>query len=145
MFFQKEYTFYQKEPSQEANMTLAPAASSAQLAQRFAQRAQGYVRCRPFNATVLVQFGDQERLLHIHNGEVLKVQDIRAPLTSWDFAIRAGADAWSRFWQAVPEAGSHDIFALAKQGELHIEGNLQPLMANLQYIKDLLALGREAA
>ncbi|NYT84490.1 hypothetical protein [Pollutimonas harenae] len=126
-------------------MTVAPTASGMQLAQRFAQRAQGYVRRRPFNATVLVQFGEHERLLRIQNGQVLDVQEVIAPLTSWDFAIRASADAWSRFWQPVPQPDSHDIFALAKQGELRIEGNLQPLMANLQYIKDVLALGRETA
>jgi len=31
-----------------------------------------------------------------------------------------------------------------RRGELAIEGNLQPLMAHLQFVKDLLATGREA-
>jgi hypothetical protein len=44
----------------------------------------------------------------------------------------------------VPAAGWHDIFALGKRRELVIDGNLQPLMAHLQFIKDLLAVGREA-
>lgn len=125
-------------------MTGEQTTNGMRLAQRFAQAALGYTRARPFSATVLVQFGEEERLLHIQAGRVLEVQDALAPLSSWDFAIRASAEAWSRFWQPVPQPGSHDIFALAKQGEMSIEGNLQPLMANLQYIKDLLALGREA-
>ena len=57
--------------------------------------------------------------------------------------MQASEAAWSRFWQAVPDAGWHDIFALAKRGELRIEGNLQPLMAHLQFVKDLVASPRE--
>ena len=41
------------------------------------------------------------------------------------------------------EAGWHDIFALSKRGAMAIEGNLQPLMANLQYVKDLAAAGEQ--
>ena len=66
-------------------------------------------------------------------------------MCSWDFSLSAGAPAWERFWRPFPEAGWHDVFALAKRGEMAIEGNLQPLMANLQYVKDMAALGREAA
>jgi len=64
-------------------------------------------------------------------------------LCSWAFAIRADAKAWSALWQPVPAPGSHDVFALYKRGEMQIDGNLQPLMANLQYFKDLVTLPRE--
>jgi hypothetical protein len=60
----------------------------------------------------------------------------------WRFAVRATAEAWGRFWQPVPEPGWHDLFALTKRGHAALEGDLQPLMANLQYLKDLLALPR---
>ena len=42
----------------------------------------------------------------------------------------------------MPAAGWHDLFALSKRGELVMEGDLQPLIANLQYIKDVLAMPR---
>ena len=46
------------------------------------------------------------------------------------------------FRQPVPKPNYHDIFAMCKQGTASIEGNIQPLMANLRYFKELLAHGR---
>ncbi len=117
--------------------------SGARQAQHFKRAAMSYARQRAIDATVLVQFGDTPLVLRIANGEVVDIADTIAPLSSWDFSIKASADAWARFWQAIPQPGSHDIFALVKNGEMKIEGNLRPFMANLQYIKDLLAVARE--
>lgn len=118
--------------------------SGARLAQHFKRAAVSYSRRRAVDATVLVQFGDTPLLLRIANGGVVDIADTIAPLSSWDFSIRASIDAWERFWQAIPRPGSHDIFALVKNGEMTIEGNLRPFMANLQFIKDLLAVARES-
>jgi hypothetical protein len=63
-------------------------------------------------------------------------------MKSWIFAVRASAPAWTRFWQPVPDPGWHDLFALTKRGEASLEGDLRPLMANLQYMKDVLAAPR---
>ena len=117
--------------------------SGARLAQHFKRAAVSYSRRRAVDATVLVQFGDTPLLLRIANGGVAHIAETIPPLSSWDFSIKAPAYAWERFWQAIPQPGSHDIFALVKNGEMTIEGNLRPFMANLQYIKDLLAIARE--
>jgi hypothetical protein len=58
------------------------------------------------------------------------------------FTIRATDEAWQHHWRKVPEPGWHDLFALTKHGAASIEGDLRPLLQNLQYIKDLLALPR---
>ena len=58
------------------------------------------------------------------------------------FQISATTEAWRRFWQPVPEPGWHDLLALTKRGAARIEGDLQPLLANLQYFKDVLAAPR---
>jgi hypothetical protein len=50
---------------------------------------------------------------------------------------------WRRFWQASPAPQDHDIFAFSKRGEVIIEGDLQPFMANLFYFKDVLAAPRQ--
>ena len=73
-----------------------------------------------------------------------RVAAVAAPglLRSWRFAVRATPDAWLEFWQPLPRPGWHDLFALTKRGAATIEGDLHPLMANLQYFKDLLALPR---
>lgn len=95
-------------------------------------------------ARVLIGLGGETLLLRIERG-VLTLQDVRPPLTAWDFAIRGTAQAWTQFWHQPPPPGWHDLLALSKRGEMRIEGNLQPLMANLQYLKDLLALPRGVA
>jgi hypothetical protein len=90
----------------------------------------------------LIEIGAEQLVLTIRNGRPT-VADRVPLLSSWEFAIRAGAEAWSALWQPVPKAGWHDVFALTKRGAMRIEGSLQPFMANLQYFKDLVALPRE--
>jgi hypothetical protein len=65
-------------------------------------------------------------------------------MSSWRFAVRGSAEAWGRLWQPVPDPGWHDLLALAKRGAVVLEGDLHPLMANMQYVKDLLVLPRRA-
>jgi hypothetical protein len=83
--------------------------------------------------------------VRIENGRIASV--VRGPflLKSWDFAIRMAPDTWLKFLVPVPEPGWHDIMALTKRGAARIEGNLQPFMANLQYVKDVLAAPRGRA
>ncbi len=89
----------------------------------------------------LIEIGAEQLLLTIRNGRPTVAE--RVPLlNSWEFAIRAGAEAWLALWQPVPKAGWHDLFALTKRGAMRIEGNLQPFMAHLQYFKDLVTLAR---
>jgi hypothetical protein len=45
----------------------------------------------------------------------------------------------------VPRPGYHDLFALTRFGRARIEGDLQPLMANLRYIKEVLEVPRRLA
>jgi hypothetical protein len=72
---------------------------------------------------------------------------VRGPfvMSSWRFAVRGSAEGWARLWQPVPDPGWHDLLALKKRGCVVLEGDLQPLMANLQYLKDLLVLPRRIA
>lgn len=58
------------------------------------------------------------------------------------FTVRATEDAWRHHWRRMPEPGWHDLFALTKRGAASFEGDLRPLLQNLQYFKDLLALPR---
>ena len=63
-------------------------------------------------------------------------------MRSFRFSVRGSAEAWGRLWQPVPAPGWHDLLALVKRGSAALEGDLQPVMANLQYLKDLLTLPR---
>lgn len=89
----------------------------------------------------LIEIGTEQLVLTIRNGRPTVAERIPL-LVSWEFAIRAGAEAWTALWQPVPKAGWHDLFALTKRGAMRIEGRLQPFMANLQYFKDLVTLPR---
>jgi hypothetical protein len=114
------------------------------LAERFSGAAAGYARERlAFDADILLGFGQTTRLVHVRGGIVTGIDTPARPLQSWDFSICGTERAWTAYWQEVPEPGWHDILALNKRGEMRIEGSLQPLMANLQQVKDLLALPRK--
>lgn len=63
-------------------------------------------------------------------------------MRSTAFTVRAADEAWRHHWKRMPEPGWHDLFALTKRGAASIEGDLRPLLQNLQYFKDLLALPR---
>jgi len=99
-------------------------------------------RGRFLTVDLLIELDGVPYYLTIDHGRVAALERGPRPLRPWRFAIRAGADAWRRFWQAVPEPHYHDIFAMAKRGELTMEGDLQPLMAHLLYFKDVLAAPR---
>lgn len=93
----------------------------------------------------LVQVGDVPYLVTVVQGRIEGVERGPFLLRAWSFAIRAPADAWRRFWEPVPAPGYHDLFAMAKRGEATLEGDLQLLMANLRYVKEVLAAPRRLA
>lgn len=102
-------------------------------------------RGRYLSTTFLVETGATAWLVTVHEGRVAKVERGPFLLRAWSFAVRASEDAWRRFWEPVPAAGWHDIFAMTKGGHMTVEGDLRPLMANLRYVKDVLAKLRGGA
>jgi pimeloyl-ACP methyl ester carboxylesterase len=99
-------------------------------------------RGRNLTVDCLIQIGETPFLLRIQQGRLEECRRGLPLLCSWAFAIRASARAWAALWQDAPQPGWHDIFALSKLGEMSLEGNLQALMANLQFIKDVVTLPR---
>ena len=100
-------------------------------------------RGRNLTADCVVQIGTVLFLLRIEQGSIRECLKGLPLLSSWVFAVRGSAQGWAALWQDPPPPGWHDIFALTKRGEMTLEGNLQPLMANLQYLKDILTLPRK--
>jgi hypothetical protein len=99
-------------------------------------------RGRTLTTDVLLEIGDVPYYLSIAAGRIAGIE--RGPLVmrSWSFALRGNEQAWRKFWLPLPPPHFHDLFALAKKGELRIEGNLYPLMAHLLYFKGVLAAPR---
>ncbi len=99
-------------------------------------------RGRFLDVDFLLEVGETPYLVRIREGRVAGVETGPAVLRSWRFAIRAPAEDWARFWQPMPAPSHADIFAMTKRGVATIEGDLHPLMANLRYVKELLAAPR---
>ena len=99
-------------------------------------------RGRYLSTTFLVETGDTAWLVSVHEGHVTRVERGPFLMRAWSFAVRASEEAWQRFWEPVPAAGWHDLFAMTKGGHATVEGDLRPLMANLRYVKDVLAKPR---
>jgi hypothetical protein len=81
-------------------------------------------------------------LVRIDGGRVSAVTRGPFLLRSWAFSITAASDTWLKLLKPIPDPGTHDLMALSKVGLARIEGSLQPFMANLQYVKDVVTAPR---
>jgi hypothetical protein len=86
--------------------------------------------------------GTTPLLVRVEAGRVISVSRGPFLLRPWTFSISATAETWLKLLKPVPDPGSNDLMALSKVGLARIEGNLQPLMANLQYVKDVVTAPR---
>jgi hypothetical protein len=102
-------------------------------------------RGRWFTDVFMVEIGDAQYLVHVREGRIETVERGPFVMRSWQFALRASAEIWQLFWQQPPKPGYHDIFALLRKGEIVFDGDLQPMMANLLYIKAVIAAPRMLA
>lgn len=89
-----------------------------------------------------VDVGSEPFFLSIRDGNLAALARSARLMRSTAFTFRATDEAWTNYWQPLPEPGWHDLLALTKRGAASMEGDLRPLLQNLQYFKDLLALPR---
>jgi hypothetical protein len=92
-----------------------------------------------------VDVGSEPFFLSIRDGALSSLERGARLMRSTAFSFRATDEAWANYWQPMPEPGWHDLFALTKRGAASMDGDLRPLLQNLQYFKDLLALPRREA
>jgi hypothetical protein len=81
-------------------------------------------------------------LVRVESGRVTSVARGPFLLRPWTFSITAEPQTWLALLKPIPDPGTHDLMALSKTGLARIEGNLQPFMANLQVIKDIVTAPR---
>jgi len=96
-----------------------------------------------FDGRFKVEIGSVPFDIRLDAGRIVAFERGPFVMRGWSFAISGSLRAWEQYWRPVPAPGWHDLFALRKRGEMTIEGELQPVMAHLQYLKDLLALPRQ--
>lgn len=100
-------------------------------------------RGRWLNVECRVDIGDEPFHLGFRDGALSSFDRGARLMRSSTFSIRATAEAWTEYWRPVPRPGWHDLFALIRRRAASMEGDLRPLLQNLQFFKDLLALPRE--
>src|SRR5258706_7034966 len=98
---------------------------------------------RGMNDTFMVEVGKEQSLIQVSDGSHT-VEKGPCVQRSWTCAIRASKEAWEKHWLPTPPPGWHDLFALLRNGAVVFEGDLQPLMAYLLYLKLVLAAPRKA-
>jgi len=99
-------------------------------------------RGRFLTVNFLIQMDDDAYLVSIQSGRIISVERGPFYMRSWRFSVRAPAESWEKLWEPMPRPGYTDILGVMKRGEAHIEGDLQPLIANLRYIKEILVTPR---
>ncbi|MCY1204406.1 hypothetical protein D9M72_159320 [compost metagenome] len=99
-------------------------------------------RGRHLNTVFLLESGDTAHLIEVSGGRIGQVRRGPFVMPRWDFALRAQAEDWARFWTPRPPPGFHDLMALIKFRRLRAEGDLYPFMSNLLYFKEVLACPR---
>jgi len=100
-------------------------------------------RGRYLTADIIIHIGSVPFLVRIENGRIKECRKGIPLLCSTVFSVKGTTEAWAAFWENPPKPKWHDIFALTKFGHMSVEGNFQPFMANLQYVKDILAVPRK--
>lgn len=121
---------------------MTPADRFARLPSLIAADADLIRRGRWLAVDCCVDIGDEPFFLSIRDGALAALERGPRLMRSTAFALRGSNDAWSQHWKAIPDPGWHDLFALTKRGAASMDGDLRPLLQNLQYFKDLLALPR---
>ena len=101
------------------------------------------VRLGRFMSTeFLIEVGDVPYHVEVDRGRIAAVRTGPFKMRSWTFAIRAPEASWAEFWQSAPKPGFQDLFAMTRYGHATLEGDHTQFLANLRYVKELLALPR---
>lgn len=101
-------------------------------------------RGRYFSADFELVSGAQVCFLTAEAGRIVAVETAPQIMRPSAFRIAAASASWLKLWQPNPEPGWHDILAMMKRRNLTVDGDIRTFMGNLQYIKDVIGLGRAA-
>lgn len=100
-------------------------------------------RGRYVNLTFQLGIDDDDYLVVIENGRLGSIHLRTLSTETGVFSVRAQSQHWHKFWLPVPPRDYQDLFSMLPKQYARIDGDVLPLMQNLQYFKDLLACGRE--
>ena len=99
-------------------------------------------RGRWVNLSFLLVIDAEDYVISIAEGKVATVAPRRLATDTGCFTIRAARETWEEHWSSMPKRDYHDIWSMLPKGLAKIDGDLLPLMQNLQYFKDVIASPR---
>ena len=86
-----------------------------------------------FSCSYLLDMEQHRFLVQMHRGKVENVLVDPEPLDEqYQFAIRASADTWRKFAQAIPLPMYHGIWAASFREDMRLEGDILVLMQHLR-------------
>jgi hypothetical protein len=89
---------------------------------------------RHFTADFLLDFSSAAYVVSFVNGMLTRVAQDLGPETTYQFALRAPQESWSKFVQPIPPPMYNDIWAMAHplHGRLRLEGDVKVMWQNLR-------------
>ena len=85
----------------------------------------------------------EDFIFEINCGKIVSIEKRTVDTKTGLFKISASLTSWKKHWLYMPPRDYHDLFAMLSKKIVKIDGNILPLMQNLQFFKDLIASNRE--
>ena len=85
----------------------------------------------------------EDFIFEINYGKIVSIEKRTVDTKTGLFKISASLTSWKKHWLYMPPRDYHDLFAMLSKKIIKIDGNILPLMQNLQFFKDLIASNRE--
>ena len=95
------------------------------------------------NLSFIFGVDNDDYLISIKNGKIIQIQKRNLATESGIFAIRAAKSTWKEHWRCIPKRDFHDIWSMLPKQLVTLDGNLLPLIQNLQFFKDIIASPRD--
>ena len=96
-------------------------------------------RGRWVTLTFLFGADDEDYLISIQNGAIAAISKKTLSTEVGVFSIRAARVTWLEHWQRYPKRDYHDIWSMLPKDLARLDGDILPLIQNLQYFKDVIA------
>ena len=94
------------------------------------------------NLSFVFGVDEKEFIFKIVDGKINSISQKKVDTEFGIFKISSSLKNWERHWLKIPPRDFHDLFAMLSKKMIKLDGNLKPLMQNLQYFKDLIASNR---
>ena len=99
-------------------------------------------RGRLINLSFVFGVNEKEFIFKIVDGKINSIYKKKVDTEFGVFKISSSLENWEKHWLKIPPRDFHDLFAMLSKKIIKLDGDLKPLMQNLQYFKDLIASNR---